>query len=108
MEAWEPAALAWVADRLQREMELLHPSHRARLARLLVTPYSVLVESHPGESVVVVGEHEESVLYWSDVEDGWELDSLTSGGGITERGCSQLDLGQVAHALFGPSASGTA
>ena len=97
---WKPASVEWVHAHLREELGRLPSAHRRELEGLLVDPYSIPVESHPGESVVVVAEVRDQVLYWSDIEDGWELAPLTPAGGISERGSSQLELGYVARQLF--------
>ena len=104
---WESASVEWVVGRFRAEVEQLHPFHQDLLRPLLVAPYTVAVEAHPGETVVVVAEHAGSVLYWSDVEEGWELEPLTESGGISDRGCNQFELRHIAHRLFGapPNAS---
>ena len=99
--AWKPTSLDWVLSHLNAELERLHPTHRSRFQRLLVEPRRAPVESHPGGSVVVVAEHEGRVLYWSDIEDGWELEHPTDAGGIPERGCNQSELSHIAWQLFG-------
>ena len=101
MESWRPTTLEEVERILADEMEELHPAHRSRFESIRVTPRKVPVTSLPGEHVYVVAEYEGKVLYWSDVEEGWELEALNSSGGITERGCSQFELTYIMHQVFG-------
>jgi hypothetical protein len=98
---WQPASLDWVTSHLKAELLTLDPISRTRLEAHLVTPRLVQVESHPGDTVVVVGEIDEKVLYWSDVEDGWELDHLTPRFAIAERGSNQYTLSHIARHVFG-------
>ena len=102
--SWQPASIDWVADRFREELGHLPQAHRELLERLSVQARAVPIDAHPGEAVVVVGEHEGRLLYWSDVEGGWEVDKPTSTGGIAERGSSQFDLSHVAWQLFGDPA----
>jgi hypothetical protein len=62
---------------------------------------TVSVDAYPGETVVVVAEHEGKILYYSDIEDGWELDAPTASGAIANRGASQFELQHIAWQLFG-------
>jgi hypothetical protein len=54
-----------------------------------------------GETVVVIAEIDGDILYYSDVEDGWELESPSQSGGVAFRGCNQFELGHLAHQRFG-------
>ena len=98
---WQPASLDWVTSHLKAELLTLDPISRARLEAYLVNPRLVPVESHAGDSVVVVGEIDGKVLYWSDIEVGWELDQLTPRFGIAERGSTQYTLSHTARHVFG-------
>jgi hypothetical protein len=98
---WQPASLDWVTSHLKAELLTLDPISRARLEAHLVTPRLVPVESHAGDNVVVVGEIDGKVLYWSDIEDGWELDQLTPSLGIAGRGSNQYTLSHIARHVFG-------
>lgn len=60
--------------------------------KIRVPFYKVPVFSRPGESVVVVAEYEGKVLYLSDIEEGWEIDTLSDDGSIRERGSNQFEL----------------
>ena len=62
---------------------------------------AVPVAACAGEMVIVVAEHDGKILYWSDVEGGWELERPTAEGGIRCRGCSQFELGHIMWQLFG-------
>jgi hypothetical protein len=86
-------------------MEALSPVHRTELSRLLVPLRAVPVQDSPGETVWVVAQRADYVLYWSDVEEGWEWARLDASGGIHSRGCNQFELSHIAHQLFGDSAS---
>ncbi|MCC6697114.1 MAG: hypothetical protein IT365_15915 [Candidatus Hydrogenedentes bacterium] len=91
-----------VMDILDREAVDLKPTHRAVLQAIRVKPYKVPVESDPGETVVVVAEYRGAVLYWSDIEEGWEFEPLSPQGAISQRGSNQYLLAHVMHQVFGP------
>jgi hypothetical protein len=100
--SWKPASLASVVSYLTHDMESLPAHHRIRLEKISVEPRRIPVDSAPGETVVVVAAHEDRVVYWSDIEEGWEVDRTTSSGGIAERGANQYELRQLTWQLFGP------
>lgn len=66
-----------------------------------VMPRRVPVTSAPGEYVYVVAEYQGKVLYYAEVEDGWELEELNEAGGVTERRCNQFKLTHSCTNLFG-------
>jgi len=86
---------------LAREIASLPNSHRRELLKLLVSPYAVSILDCPGESVYVVAKRGEYVLYWSDVEAGWEWDALDRNGALARRGSNQFELSHITHQLFG-------
>ena len=101
MQTWQPATREEVERRLRAEITVLHPLHQVRFEAIRVPLRQVPITSMPGEHVYVVAEYEGEILYWSDIEEGWEIDMSNSFDGITERGCNQLGLGHIAHQLFG-------
>lgn len=88
-------------------MAALRPAHRAALAGLLVPLRAIPVADSPGEQVWVVAERDGHVLYWSDVEEGWEWEPLDAAGGVASRGCNQYELEHVAHRLFDGGGTGS-
>ncbi len=84
-----------VAALLSDAVATLHPAYRQRFEAMRVPLRKIPIDANPGETVVVVAEHEGRLLYWSDVEDGWEMDTPTASGGIHERGTSQFTLRQL-------------
>ncbi|WP_334409967.1 hypothetical protein [Bradyrhizobium sp. AZCC 1721] len=87
-------------------MASLHPQHRAALEGALIRPRTAGVSDCPGEFVVVVAVLDDKLLYWSDVEEGWELEVPDARGNIASRGCNQFELRHVLYQVFGdPDAS---
>ncbi len=87
-------------------MASLHPAHRAALERALIRPRTVGVSGPPGGFVVAVAVLDEKLLYWSDIEEGWEIEAPDGRGNITSRGCNQFELRHVLYQVFGdPDAS---
>lgn len=106
MSEWRPATQRDVEKFLMWELALLHPSHRVRFESIRVPLRSTPISNEPGGIVFVVAEHNGRLLYWSDVEGGWELEFPATNGGIGNRGCNQFELRHIVHQLFGePDAS---
>ncbi|XSC47318.1 hypothetical protein ACF1BQ_018420 [Bradyrhizobium sp. RDT10] len=82
-------------------MASLHPQHRAALERALIRPRTVGLSDAPGEFVVAVAVLDEKLLYWSDIEEGWELAVPDGRGNIPSRGCNQYELRHVLYQVFG-------
>src|SRR5262245_28388810 len=101
MSTWAPASSEHVVQLLELEMQRLHPAHLRRFQAMRVQPHPVPVASRPGETVVVVAEHAGQLLYYSDVEHGWELESPNEHGSIDTRGANQFTLSHLMHQLFG-------
>lgn len=78
----------------------LHQSHQYQLRKLLVSPYPVAVLDCPGETVYVVAQRGDFVLYWSDIEEGWEWEPLDNGA-LKCRGSNKFWLSHITHQLFG-------
>jgi hypothetical protein len=101
MATWNPATLEEVQQLLAEGLSELHPAHRKLFERIRIVPRQVPVADDPGEFVYVVAEYQGKLLYYSDVEDGWELEFPNSIGGIDARGCNQFKLIHVVHQAFG-------
>ena len=98
--------ISLVTSRLAADMASLHPQHRAALERALILPRTVGLSDPPGEFVVAVAVLDEKLLYWSDIEEGWELEAPDGRGNIPFRGCYQFELRHVLYQVLGdPDAS---
>lgn len=86
---------------LAESVSCLDPMHRDAFETIRVPLHKVPVASDPGEFVVVVAQHNGRVLYWSDIEEGWDLSPLTTDGAIQHRGANQYELSHVMHQIFG-------
>jgi predicted ABC-type transport system involved in lysophospholipase L1 biosynthesis ATPase subunit len=93
--------IADVMALLQTDMNALHSSHRIALERALVEPRKVPVADSPGEYVVVVAALAGKLLYWSDIEEGWELALLDDQQRIASRGANQFELSHILDQTFG-------
>lgn len=101
MTSWRPATPRQVEVLLEKALGELHSEHRARFERLRIPLRTVAVSAPPGGRVVVVAEHEGKILYWSDIEEGWELEYPNEDGAIQIRGSGQFELSHLMYQLFG-------
>jgi hypothetical protein len=95
--------IAEVVSLLELAKATLHPSHLDALEQALIAPRTLTVDDSPGEFVVAVAAFGEALLYWSDVEEGWELAVPSQAGTIPARGCNQFELGHVLYQTVGPA-----
>jgi hypothetical protein len=95
-----------VLQLLRTEMKQLSESHRRVLTLALVEPKKLSIENSPGEFVVAVATFNGKLLYWSDIEEGWELETPNSNGCIPTRGTSQFSLEHVLNQQSGSRGRG--
>ena len=88
------AKVGEVAKLLKLALAKLPPAHRQALEGALMAPQKLAVEDSLGGFVVALAAFEGRLLYWSDVEEGWELEVPSKTGTIPSRGC------ELAHVLW--------
>ena len=101
MDPWTPATREKVDLLLAVAIARLEQTHRKRFEAALVPPRAVPVTDSPGETVLVVAEYEGRIIYWSDIEEGWECELPNKSGGIDNRGCNQFELLHIVRQIFG-------
>ena len=100
---WNPATEEEVQALLAQELETLSPSHRLQFELIRTPLMPTKVDDSPDEVVFAVAAFNGMLIYWSDIEEGWEAEQPGSAGSIPTRGCSQFELRHIAHQLFGES-----
>jgi len=93
LEAWQPITVveleALVADQLPK----CSSSQKIAFASYRVPFYSVPFQRNPAlEQVLVVAELPSGLLYYEDVEEGFEIGALDADGVLRDHGCNWLDL----------------
>jgi len=75
-------------------LEEVQPSTNQNLPAHSVDPYFVSILRYGNrEQVVVVAEKSGEVMYWEDVEEGFNISPVGSDGQILQHWCNQDDLG---------------
>jgi hypothetical protein len=99
--AKRPAILDRIEARIADELAGLHPVHITRFEAMRVSPRSVPVQSTTTEYVYIIAEYQGRVLYYSDLENGWGIDTPDEAGNIHDHAGDLFQLAQVMNRLFG-------
>jgi hypothetical protein len=91
---WHPATIEEVKVIVHGDLAECHAEQAAVFERYRVEPYlASLVRYGKLDNVVVVARRGAEVIYWEDVEIGFNLSSVANDGTILEHWCNQDDLG---------------
>jgi hypothetical protein len=117
MHVWRPATIAEVNEKVAKDLEVCDTDQLAAFTRYRVEPfYARLMRYEKMESVVVVARNGDQVIYWEDVEGGFNVSPMDPDGTILEHWCNDDDLrlalnawidGRVLSGRVGPAASAT-
>ncbi len=99
--SWEPLTREELQQELDRAVGSLHSSYREKFEEISVVPWQVEVTKRPGTFLWVVAEHEGQLLYYEEVEEGWEVERRNETGGVDGRWANQFELRHVMFQLFG-------
>lgn len=96
---WKPAAIAEVKQILREDLAACDAEQRTAFHRYEVEPYaaSIFRYGRPG-SVIVVACRNNEVIYWEDVEEGFNMSPIDENGAILEHWCNQDKLGHALNA----------
>jgi hypothetical protein len=90
---WNPATIDEVKDILETDLEKCDPQQFAVFRQYSVEPYfAPIVRYGKVEKVVIVAHRAGEVIYWEDVEEGFNISPLGSDGLVLEHWCNQDDL----------------
>lgn len=96
MEAWSPITAQELTALLSKQLEACPSSSRAFFELYRVEPYKVPIHRLGNiEQVYVVAQLPSGVIYYEDVEGGFEFDAIASDGAIPKQGCNQFELKHV-------------
>lgn len=97
METWQPITVVELEALVADQFPSCSPTQQAAFAPYRVPFYSVPFQrSRALGQVLVVAELPSGLLYYEDVEEGFEVGVLDADGILQDHGCNQLEL---THAL---------
>lgn len=91
---WKPASLDEVRNIVKADLGKCTPQQAATFLQYSVEPhFSPIVRYGESGYVVVVAQKSDEVIYWEDVEEGFNISPLGQDGSVLEHWCNQDDLG---------------
>ena len=93
MDDWQPATIEAVNEIVAGDLKDCDAEQLAAFAKYRVEPFSAsIVRYGRKESVVVVARNGDQVIYWEDVEDGFNVSPISPDGRVLEHWCNQDEL----------------
>ncbi len=103
MERWQPVAAEELSQILERELAKCEPAQREAFGRYRIAPRATpIVRYGNAEFVFAVAERGDEVLYYEDVEEGFNISRRDSRGTIANPGFEQWELRHALHHWLGP------
>jgi hypothetical protein len=96
---WKPANIATVKKIVQDDLAECDDEQVSAFELYAVQPYlAPIIRYGKAESVIVVARMRDEVIYWEDVEEGFNVSPIAPDGRIPEHSCNQDDLGLALNA----------
>lgn len=93
MGEWRSATIEEVKQIVARDLTACDAEQLATFRRCAVEPYLAPITRYgESETVVVVARNGNEVIYYEDVEDGFNVSPLAPSGEILEHRCNQDEL----------------
>jgi len=90
---WHPATIQEVQRIVQEDLNRCAPEEVAAFRKYAVPLHPApLVRHSKMESVVVVARKGDKVIYWEDIDEGFNISPVGPDGTILEHWCNQDDL----------------
>jgi hypothetical protein len=100
---WTPATIEEVKNLVKDELRECTPEQIEVFGEYAVEPrFADIVRYGRTESVVVIAQKSNEVIYWEDVEEGFNLSLLGPDGRVLEHWCNQDALGVALSRLVQP------
>lgn len=97
LETWRPITVVELEALVAEQEARCSPAQRTAFASCRVSFYSAPFQrSHALEQVLIVAKLPSGLLYYEDVEEGFEVGALDADGILQDHGCNQWEL---THAL---------
>lgn len=91
---WKPATVEAVKEKVQKDLAACGAEQKAIFHRYFVAPQTAPILRYGRiETVVVVARRGNEVVYWEDVEEGFNTSPVNDEGTIAEHWCNQDTLG---------------
>lgn len=93
MKEWKPATVEYVKQLVERGLLDCDAEQLAVFKKFAVQPYNAPIMRYGNkEMVVVIARNGNQVIYYEDVDDGFNVSPTDSNGDILEHWCNQDDL----------------
>jgi hypothetical protein len=109
MSTWNAIRDAEFAALFDEQYTALTPAARARFERFRVPFWKAIIrrsEAAGDEAVVVIAQVGKGVLYFDDVEYGFNVSTVDDGGRVLQPGGSQATLAEAIEAWFPAGGTG--
>jgi len=98
VDTWQPIAADKLDQLIERELAACEPAQQEAFRQLRISPRATpIARSGNAEYVFAVAARGNEVLYYEDVEEGFNVSSLDAAGAIASPGFEQWEL---RHALY--------
>ena len=93
---WKPATVEAVNEKVQKDLAACDAEQKAIFHRYFVEPHTTPILRYGRiETVIVVARRGSEVVYWEDVEEGFNTSPVNDEGTIVEHWCNQDTLGMA-------------
>jgi hypothetical protein len=102
MDKWQPLTLEDLNEIIERELCACEPAQREAFFRCKIAPRATPIPRRAKvESVFAVAERGNEVLYYEDVENGFNFSKLDPSGAIANPANEQWELRHALHHWLG-------
>lgn len=92
--SWHPATADEIVKIVAEDLKTCNDNQIATYKKYALEPYAApILRYGKMETVIIVARKKNEVIYWEDVEEGFNISSLAADGQILEHKCNQDDLG---------------
>lgn len=96
MQTWQPISIPELEELVTSQLLGCTPAQQAAFATYRVPFYPVSFQRPTAlKLVLVVANLPSGLLYYEDVEEGFEVGAMDADGVIQDHGCNQLELTQA-------------
>lgn len=97
---WEPITVEALEEIVARQLDACTGDQRAAFAAYRVPFYPVPLHRFGGrEEALVVAVLPQGLLYFEDVEEGFEIGVLGEDGALPDQGCGQFEITHILYQL---------